>query len=110
MGVDCSGFTKTVYNLNNIVLNRDASQQANQGVLVEPGKNFENLKTGDLLFFGTKGEGTHAEKVTHTAMSLGGGTFIQSSGRVKISSLVPKSPLFDEFRSRTFIRAKRILQ
>jgi cell wall-associated NlpC family hydrolase len=110
VGVDCSGFTKTVYNLNNILLNRDASQQAIQGTLVDPGKEFQNLKVGDLLFFGFKGDGKKPEHISHTAMSLGGSTFIQSSGRVRISSLDPKSPLYDEFRLRTFVRAKRILK
>ena len=110
VGVDCSGFTKTVYNLNNILLSRDASQQVNQGILVDPGKELGNLKVGDLLFFGSKGDGKKPERITHTAMSLGGATFIQSSGRVRISSLDPKSPLYDEYRLRTFVRAKRILQ
>ena len=32
-GMDCSGFTKTVYFLNGIILSRDASQQVNTGEL-----------------------------------------------------------------------------
>ena len=34
-GMDCSGFTKTVYFLNGVLLDRDASQQVNNGILVD---------------------------------------------------------------------------
>ena len=53
-GMDCSGFTKTVYYLNGIVLQRDASQQVNTGELVDTKDGWQNLQAGDLLFFGRK--------------------------------------------------------
>jgi gamma-D-glutamyl-L-lysine dipeptidyl-peptidase len=34
-GMDCSGFVKTVYHLNGVELNRDARQQAQQGIPIE---------------------------------------------------------------------------
>lgn len=49
--LDCSGFTKTVYFLNGVLLDRDASQQVNKGILVDTENGFENLQKGDLLFF-----------------------------------------------------------
>ena len=53
-GMDCSGFTKTVYFLNGIILSRDASQQVNTGELVDTKDGWKNLQAGDLLFFGRK--------------------------------------------------------
>lgn len=53
-GMDCSGFTKTVYYLNALELPRDASQQVNVGIEVETDTTLKNLLIGDLLFFGQK--------------------------------------------------------
>jgi gamma-D-glutamyl-L-lysine dipeptidyl-peptidase len=108
-GMDCSGFTKTVYLLNGMMLKRDASQQVDDGLEVDPGKNWENLRKGDLLFFGRKANGERSEKITHVAMYLGNRTFIHSSGMIRISSLDPASPLYDDFHVKYFVRAKRML-
>ncbi|MCB0277470.1 MAG: C40 family peptidase, partial [Calditrichaeota bacterium] len=51
-GVDCSGFTKAVYLMNGVILPRDASQQVHVGTVVDSSGTFENLRPGDLLFFG----------------------------------------------------------
>ncbi|HLF20723.1 MAG TPA: NlpC/P60 family protein, partial [Bacteroidota bacterium] len=56
-GMDCSGFTKTVFRMNGMELNRDANQQAVMGEEVNTGDNFQNLRKGDLLFFGRKAAG-----------------------------------------------------
>jgi len=53
-GMDCSGFTKLVFQSNGWIIPRDASQQAREGILVDSLRNWENLKPGDLLFFGEK--------------------------------------------------------
>ncbi|MCL4539484.1 MAG: C40 family peptidase, partial [Bacteroidetes bacterium] len=108
-GVDCSGLCKTVYRMNGIRLPRDASQQVHVGENVDPGKNFENLKKGDLLFFGKKAENGKPEKIVHAAIYLGNGYFIQSSGRVRISSLVKGDSAFDQYDLDRFVRAKRVL-
>ena len=109
-GIDCSGFTKTVYRLNGIILQRDASQQVNTGVLVEtPNKDFSKLTQGDLLFFGDHAKDDKKERITHVGIYIGGGEFIHSSGKVKINSLDPKADNFSKFRYNQFIRAKRIL-
>ncbi len=49
-GMDCSGFTKTVFFLNGIVLPRDASQQVNIGESINTKDKLENLKPGYFFF------------------------------------------------------------
>ncbi len=108
-GVDCSGFTKTVFFLNGVVLPRDASQQVNIGELVETDNNFDNLKPGDLLFFGRKATTDDKEKITHVAIYIGDMRYIHSAGIVRINSLDKEAEDFNEYRYNTFIRAKRII-
>ncbi len=108
-GVDCSGFTKTVYLLNGQMLRRDANQQAEEGEAIEPGEKFENLKKGDLLFFGRKAEYGKSEKIVHVAIFLGNRKYIHSSGSVRINSFDPDSPLFNEGNLNRFVRARRVI-
>lgn len=108
-GMDCSGFTKTVYFLNGLVLPRDASQQVLVGQLIDTQNGFENLKPGDLLFFGRKAKDDSKERVTHVGIYIGNYEFIHSSGRVRINSLDKNSPIFNEYRFNTFLKAKRII-
>ncbi len=108
-GFDCSGFTKTVYLMNGILLPRDASQQVNVGIDVDTKNGFDNLMPGDLLFFGTSATDSTKEKVTHVAIYIGDMKYIHSSGRVRINSLDENSPIFSQYRFSTFLRAKRIL-
>ncbi len=109
-GFDCSGFTKIVFKMNGFELPRDADQQSKLGIEVEPGENFENLKPGDLLFFGQKAEDGKPEKITHVGIYIGNKEFIHCSGKVSIDSFDPQAPNFNEYRYKTFIRAKRLLQ
>ena len=108
-GMDCSGFTKTVFQLNGIQLPRDASQQVNVGELVETSNGFGNLLPGDLLFFGGREKKSGKERITHVAISLGNSDFIHASGRVRINSLDSTKNDFAEGNLKTFIKAKRIL-
>jgi len=108
-GMDCSGFTKTVYFLNGIILSRDASQQVNTGELVDTKDGWQNLQAGDLLFFGRKADENRKEKVTHVAIYIGDGDFIHASGRVRINSLNKNKTYYSQYRDNMFIRAKRIL-
>jgi SH3-like domain-containing protein len=108
-GFDCSGFVKTVYLLNGKILLRDADQQAMMGKPVDPGTNFENLKKGDLLFFGRKTTTKKREHIKHVAIYLGSGTFIHSSGCVRLTSFDPSSPLYEETLFKQFVRARRII-
>ncbi len=108
-GMDCSGFTKTAFFLNGIILPRDASQQVNTGELVNTENGFENWKPGDLLFFGRKASDDKPERITHVAIYLGDMDFIHASGRVRHDSFDKTKPNYNEYRLNTFIRAKRIL-
>lgn len=100
-GIDCSGFVKTVFYSQGIILARDASQQAKYGEPVDI-SNRNNLQPGDLLFFGRS-----AQRITHVGIYLGNGDFIHSSGKVHISSIDPKDPKF--VAERNFVAARRIL-
>lgn len=108
-GVDCSGFTKTIYYLNGWVLPRDASQQVDMGELIDTAGGFSPLQPGDLLFFGTKASDQTPEKVTHVGMWIGNSEFIHASGKVRISSMNAEAPNYDAYEKNRFLRAKRLL-
>ncbi|HUI09323.1 MAG TPA: C40 family peptidase [Bacteroidota bacterium] len=108
-GMDCSGFAKTVYYLNGVLLPRDADQQAQVGDPVEIPKGKLNLEPGDLLFFGKHASADSAAKVTHVAISLGGARFIHSSVDVHVNSLDPSDSDFSDFRAISFLGARRII-
>ena len=117
-GVDCSGFTKTSFFLNGIILPRDASQQALVGEPVDifeadtvnMDKALKNLQPGDLLFFAAgKVRAATRPRVTHTAIYIGDGMFIQSAGLVRINSMKPESDRYDDFQARTIVGARRML-
>ncbi|MEO9891913.1 SH3 domain-containing C40 family peptidase [Aurantibacter sp.] len=109
-GVDCSGFTKTIYFLNGMVIPRDASQQVHTGKSIDSVQNFENLREGDLLFFGRKATDSTAEKVVHVGMWIGNNEFIHSSNMVRISSMDSNADNFDEWNRNRYLRTKRILK
>ena len=108
-GVDCSGFTKTIYFLNGFIIPRDASQQIYQGVLVDQDKDFSKLQAGDLLFFGKKATDTTKERIVHVGMWIGNNEFIHSAGSVHISSVDEKAPNYDLYNINRYIRTKRLL-
>lgn len=108
-GVDCSGFTKMTFFMHGIQLPRDASQQVHVGEAVETDTTFKNVKPGDLLFFGNKATETKPERVVHVGIYMGDGKMIHSSGRVHIESLRRGEPDFNEYRLKSFLRAKRVL-
>jgi len=108
-GVDCSGFTKTVFYLNGVMLPRDASQQVHTGEAIPLDTTWANLQAGDLLFFGHRANAGKPERTTHVAIYLGDGKIIHSSGIVTVESLRRGDPDFNPHRFDTFLRAKRIL-
>lgn len=111
-GIDCSGFTKSVFFLNGVLIARDASQQVHTGVLVDTDSTLVNLESGDFLFFGRKATPEKKERISHVGIYLGDGKMIHSgadNGGVKIESLRRGDPDFAEHRLNTFIRAKRML-
>ena len=101
--MDCSGFTKTVYFSQGIILARDASQQARYGAHPDI-KNIQNLEQGDLLFFGR-----NEKHITHVGLYIGDGKYLNASGLVRINSLNPKDPTYNLSEMKKFISASRIM-
>ncbi|MGD8427499.1 MAG: NlpC/P60 family protein [Balneolaceae bacterium] len=106
-GVDCSGFTKTIYFMNGRIIPRDASQQVFAGKPIDTSDGFGNLQPGDLLFFGTPATDSTNQHVVHVGMWIGNNEFIHSSGRVHISSVDPTADNFDRYNLNRFLEAKR---
>lgn len=106
-GMDCSGFTKTCFFFNGVVLRRDAWQQAMTGDSVDITAGFDHLKPGDLLFFGSKKDGK--SHVSHVGLYIGNGEFIHSSGIVHISSLLPPATNYDAYNTHRLLSARRLL-
>jgi len=78
-GIDCSGFTQTVFKQIGINLRRDAYQQADSGETV----NFiEEIKQGDLAFFDNE-----EDKIIHVGILLDKRRIIHASGRVRIDEI-----------------------
>ena len=98
--LDCSGLSKVSYLHNGYILMRDASQQALTGTRISPEK-WRELQPGDLLFFGNDLTG----KVTHVAIHDHDGTYIHSSGRVRVNSVDPEDPTY---LTTPFLHAVRI--
>jgi gamma-D-glutamyl-L-lysine dipeptidyl-peptidase len=105
-GVDCSGFSKTVYFLNGVILQRDASQQALHGESVDISNGYGQLRPGDLLFFGSNKGGK--KRVTHVAIYLHDNEYINSSGRVMRNSLDPTNSDYNN-RENSLLSARRII-
>ncbi len=108
-GVDCSGFVRTVLYMHDIIVPRNASQQAHKGEQVSLGDDFAHLLPGDLLFFGKKAQDGRPARVQHVAIYIGGKRFIHSLGRVRVASLSPSDPLYDEYDLNRLLSATRFL-
>ena len=108
-GVDCSCLVRTVLFIHDIIIPRDASQQAYVGEHIEIAPDFANVQRGDLVFFGRKATAERKERVVHVGMYIGGKRFIHSQGDVHISSFDPLDELFDEFNLGRLLFATRVL-
>lgn len=108
-GVDCSGFVRTVLFLHDIIIPRDASQQAYVGRHIDIAPDFSNLQPGDLVFFGRKATAEQKERVVHVAIYIGNKRFIHSQGDVHVSSFDPEDALFDEYNLNRLLFATRVL-
>ncbi len=76
LGIDCSGFTQTVYKLNGYKLPRDASQQVELGNALS---FVEEAEAGDLAFFDNE-EGN----IVHVGILIDNQQIIHASGSVRI--------------------------
>ncbi len=103
-GFDCSGFTQTLYKSIGIMLPRDANMQVKTGKEVVMDDELNNLKTGDLLFFGKS-----IDRITHVGMYIGDKKVIHSDGRVRINSFNPEDEEYSEYRRNGLQAVRRIL-
>lgn len=78
-GIDCSGFTQTVYKLCGYNLLRDAKQQATQGEVLS---FIEESEPGDLAFFDNE-EGI----ITHVGIIMNDYNIIHAHGKIRIDKL-----------------------
>ncbi len=108
-GMDCSGFTKTIYFMSGWILPRDASQQVRAGKHIDTSDGFDKLQPGDLLFFGRPATDSSDRSVVHVGMWIGNNEFIHSAGRVKVSSVDPQAENYDEYNLNRFLEARRYL-
>lgn len=102
-GVDCSGFIRTTLYMHDIIIPRNASQQACKGQRIEIAPDYSNLQPGDLLFFGRENH------VSHVAFYVGNLRFIHSLGCVHESSLSPQDANYDEYDRNRLLFACRFL-
>jgi cell wall-associated NlpC family hydrolase len=84
-GIDCSGFTQSIYRLVGKILPRDAYMQARCGEELKP---HHKPRCGDLAFFKTQ-EG----QITHVGLMLNDFEIIHSSGKVRVDKLDEKGIL-----------------
>jgi cell wall-associated NlpC family hydrolase len=96
-GMDCSGYTMTIYkNAVGKLLPRSSAEQSKLGKTVE----LNNLKFGDLIFFNTTGE-----SVSHVGIYLGDDLFAHAS----VSLGVTISSLQSSYFAKRFETARRII-
>ena len=95
-GFDCSGFIYYIFGQAGISLPRVADDQYMMGVPVP----FENLRTGDLVFFvDDSGE------LSHVGMYLQDGQFIHAS----INTGIDFDSLYRDWRREHYLGARRII-
>lgn len=78
-GVDCSGFTQTVFRFLGLALPRDAYQQAMQGTMVD---FLQQVRCGDLAFFDDDNG-----RIIHVGLLLSEGELIHAAGKVRIDKM-----------------------
>lgn len=92
-GIDCSGFTQMVFKFFGVLLKRDSSQQAKQGIPVD---FLSEVLQGDLAFFDND-EGN----IIHVGIVLSDNKIIHASGRVKIDTIDHEGIYSDELKKYT---------
>jgi gamma-D-glutamyl-L-lysine dipeptidyl-peptidase len=98
-GFDCSGFTQMLVRARGIKMPRDADQQAAWKGVIAVGR--KDLEPGDLLFFGSS-----SKDITHTAMYIGDGQFIQAT--TNAHPVVQISRLDDQPWTRLLVACRRV--
>ena len=123
-GLDCSGLVRLTWFMNGYLLPRNASQQVHLGreIIVtadhninkesekfydEMCKRIENLKPGDLVFFGNPETRWKKESITHVGIYIGNGEIIHASHKVRVNSLIPGKKNYYE-NSHRLLKARRL--
>ncbi len=101
MGIDCSGLTQMVYSFFAKKLPRNASQQALLGKPID----FQNIKEGDLMFFGKQ------NNISHVGIAMKDKHIYHSSAYVHVD-IYDDQGIIDTFNpnahSHQFIKAIRL--
>jgi cell wall-associated NlpC family hydrolase len=100
-GVDCSGFTMSIYKAFGVTINRTSRDQYLQGTAVA----FDELQPGDLVFFNTGGN----SQISHVGMYIGDNKYIHSTDGGSVSGVMI-SDITSNYARSTYVGAKRILQ
>lgn len=108
-GVDCSGLVSAVMYMHDIIVPRNADQQALEGERIPTDDSLARLQPGDLLFFGEKAHGSGEAYVVHVGIYMGQGRFIHSLGRVCTASLDPSDAQYDAYNHGRLLFGGRIL-
>lgn len=95
-GFDCSGFVKWVYSQYDIKLPRSSGDMMGSGKVVAR----QELKPGDLVFFGRK------KRITHVGIYTGGDKYIHSP---RTGKSIEESSLEARARGEYYAGARRIL-
>ena len=98
-GYDCSGFTQMLCRRRGKPIPRDADAQAAWDGAVPVRR--EELKSGDLLFFGAA-----ADRITHTGMFIGAGQFINATTWIR--PVVQICDLGDPHWTRLLVACRRL--
>lgn len=100
-GFDCSGFVSWVYRSAGMAVPRTVSDQFEVGAHLDAAM-VEDLRPGDLVFFDTE----RGSQPDHVAVALGDGRFVHAPNR---RGVVRVEPLSDDYWSRRFVGARRLL-
>ena len=98
-GFDCSGFTQMLVRVRGVTMPRDADKQAAWTGTVPIDR--KDLQPGDLLFFGAS-----PRNITHTAMYIGDGQFIQAT--TNGHPVIQISRLDDDPWTRLLVASRRV--
>jgi len=99
-GVDCSGFTYSVYKHFGITLNRTSRDQIKNGAPVSK----ESLAAGDLVFFSNSGN----KNIQHVGIYIGDSKFIHASSGKKYQVTI--SSLNENYYLKNYVGACRVIK
>ena len=99
-GVDCSGFTYSIFKANGVTINRSSREQYKNGTAVN---SKADLQPGDLVFFNTGGNSA----ISHVGMYIGNGQYIHSTDGGNRGVCI--SNLNEGYSANTYVGARRVL-